>query len=268
MTPQEILSTLNRWPKKHFGQHFLTSQPVFDQIVATADLVVDDTVVEIGPGLGVLTFELLKRAKQVLAIEADPDLAEYLRRKNIPNLTVVTGDALDIDWTITLSEPYKIVANIPYSITSPLLRKILQLAHQPTKTVLLIQKEVAERLVAEPGNNDRGYLTLLVEASATARLVQTVDPEAFYPSPKVDSAVVEIVPRAQPVKDQIFWPAVEAGFRHKRQMLSNSLFDLPLSKEQVRSSIAKAGLKPSARPAELSMADWQKLSAILIKELG
>lgn len=268
MDVASVLKSLQVLPKKEFGQNFLVDDEVLQAIVSTAELTSEDTVVEIGPGLGVLTTELTARAKRVIAIEADRDLAEYLRRKNIANLTVVTGDALQIDWTATIEGPYKIVANIPYSITSPLVRKIFSLSNRPTAVVLLMQKEVAERLTAEPGNNSRGYLTILIEAVAQTQIIASVGPESFYPAPTVNSAIVTLTPLTQTVTEHIFWPAVEAGFRHKRQMIRNSLFDLPISKEAVSRALTQSGVDPSSRPAMLSLDDWQRLSVAIQTEIN
>ena len=133
MKPAEILRKLKKFPNKRFGQNFLVDEKVLKDIIKTAALSKDDTVVEIGPGLGVLTEQLSKSAGRVIAVEADRELAEYIRHSNLSNVTVITGDALRIDWDITIEGDYKIVANIPYSITSPLLRKIFSLKNKPKK---------------------------------------------------------------------------------------------------------------------------------------
>lgn len=261
MKPVEILRDMQKFPNKHFGQNFLVDEKVLTDIITAAKLEKDDTVVEIGPGLGVLTQALLPVTKRVIAIEADRDLATHLREKNHQGLTVVTGDALRVEWEATIKGDYKIVANIPYSITSPLLRKIFSLAHKPSLVVLLIQKEVAERLSAVPGNNDRGYLTMILEANATVKIIRTVKPGSFRPMPSVDSAIVAITPFEQSQAFTLYWPAIEAGFHHKRQILANTLStDLRLPKPAVAAALARAEIKPMARPAELNFTDWQRLS--------
>lgn len=260
MNPKEILDAIEQKAKKRFGQNFLREPKVLADIVLAAELVPDDTIVEIGPGIGVLTNELAPKVNKVIAIEADRDLAEYVRRHTEKNVTVVTGDALQVDWTATIEGGYKIVANIPYSITSPLLRKIFSLPRQPSLVVLLVQKELAERITAKPGQSDRGWLTLLVEANAQVKIVRRVEPGSFYPAPKVDSAVIKLVPLEQTKIETIFWPAVEAGFRHKRQTLANSLKDIQVPKEKSEKILTKIGLNPMIRPQELSLADWQNLS--------
>lgn len=261
MNQQQILKELQKFPNKSFGQNFLTDEKVLFDIVESANIEEEDTVVEIGPGLGVLTKELCKLAKKVIAIELDYELAEYLRRQNIPNLTVVTGNALDIDWTIDIQGNYKIVANIPYSITSPLLRKIFALNSKPSSVVLLVQKELAERITAPAGRSDRGYLTLITEANAETKIIRTVKPGSFYPQPKVDSAVISIIPKPVSQMEQIFWPAVEAGFRHKRQTLANAISkDLHIPKGKVENLIIELGLDPLVRPAVLTFEQWVSLS--------
>jgi len=264
MKPSDVLRELQTYPKKQFGQNFLTDEQVLTDIVAAGSVESTDTVVEIGPGLGVLTEALCQRAQRVIAVEADRDLAEYVRDRRLPNVTVVTGDALQVDWTATIDGDYKLIANIPYSITSPLLRQIFHLPKKPSLIVLLIQKEVAERLMAQPGSNDRGFLTLIAEANAQIELVRLVSPGSFYPSPKVDSAVVKIKLIASRA-EEIFWPAVEAGFRHKRQTLANSLKDVMITKEQSAKMFDELGLNPMARPDDLTFEDWKNLSESIQK---
>lgn len=266
MKVAEIMRQLQKHPNKLLGQNFLVDEKALDDIIEAAGLEAADTVVEIGPGLGVLTEQLAAKAKRVIAIETDRELAEQLRER-WPNVTVITGDALQIDWTLTIEGGYKIVANIPYSITSPLLRQIFLLEKKPATVILLIQKEVAERLMANPGDNDRGFLTLLTEANATVTKIRTVKPGSFYPSPKVDSMVVAITPLPQSRQTEIFWPAVEAGFRHKRQTLANGLKDLGIGKSIAEKLVTEIGLKPLARPAELSFEDWVRLSESIQKHL-
>jgi 16S rRNA (adenine1518-N6/adenine1519-N6)-dimethyltransferase len=174
------------------GQNFLVDQSVVRDMIACAQIDPEDVVVEVGPGLGALTDELAKKAKQVLAIEADQELVHYLRLKKRRKVKIIHGDGLKVDWTVTLEGPYRIVANIPYSITSPLLRKIFALEHKPAKIVLLVQKEMAVRITAVPGSSERGFLTLLVEAAATAKIVRTIKPGSFYPRPKTDSTILEL----------------------------------------------------------------------------
>lgn len=263
MNPKDILDSIEQKAKKRFGQNFLRDEKVLADIIAAANLNETDTVVEIGPGLGVLTTELAPRVERVIAIEADRDLAEYVRDHSAKNVTVITGDALQTDWTLEIEGDYKIVANIPYSITSPLLRKIFSIAKKPNQVILMVQKELAERITAAPGSSDRGWLTLLTEASSTAKIIRRVQPGSFYPAPKVDSAVISLTPFTESKMETIFWPAVEAGFRHKRQTLANSLKDIQITKEKSEKILAEMGLNPMIRPQELTFENWKNLSKAL-----
>lgn len=261
MNERELLSGLSKFPQKKLGQNFLRDQKVLDAICDAADLSSTDTVIEVGPGLGALTRQLTQRCGRVIAIELDRELAEYIRSLRLPGVTVVTGNALDIDWLATVEGDYKIVANIPYSITSPLLRKIFLSPRGPEIVVLLVQREVAERITAPPGDRRRGYLTLLAEANAVSSIVRTVKPGCFYPAPTVDSAVVKIVPHAESRKTTVFWPAIEAAFRHARQTAVNGIANtLHLPKGSVEGVFQELGIPVLARPAELRFEDWQRLS--------
>lgn len=261
--PSELLRELDKLPSKKLGQNFLVDDKVINDMVTTAELTNDETVIEIGPGLGSLTLPLLTAAKKVIAIEADRELAEYLRRKNHQGLTIITGDALQTDWSMDINEPYKIVANIPYSITFPLIRQAFLMEKRPVMTVLLVQKEVAERLIAQPGSSERGLPTVRVEANATAIIIRKVKPGSFYPSPNVDSAIVRLT-LGENHEAKVFWPAVEAGFRHKRQTLANCLkTDLHLPRPKVEKILTKAGIDLMARAQVLSFEDWVKLSTEL-----
>jgi 16S rRNA (adenine1518-N6/adenine1519-N6)-dimethyltransferase len=267
MKPAQILRELKKLPKKVLGQNFLADDKVVQDMIQVAEIKKEETVVEIGPGLGSLTFPLTKLAERVIAIEADYEFVHYLRLHKVKNLTIISGDALRIDWTIDIEGTYKVVANIPYSLTSPLLRKIYHLEARPIKVVLLIQKAMAERLVAEPGSSKRGMLTLLAEANASAKIIRTVKPGSFYPTPKVDSAIVslQLLPKSQ--EADIFWPAVEAGFRHKRQMLINGLNkDLHLPKPALIRILELLSIDSKVRAEDLSFEQWANLSRVLSKK--
>ena len=260
MKPADILRTLDKLPNKKFGQHFLVDEKVLTDIIEAAELKGNETIVEVGPGLGVLTAQLAAKAGRVIAVEADRELAEYLRDQNIPNTTIITGDALQIEWDMTIEGSYKVVANIPYSITSPLLRKIFSLGEKPQEVILLVQKELAERLVAQPKTRARGFMTILREANAEAEILRTVKPGSFYPHPKVDSAVIRITPYPASKMEQLFWPIVESGFRHKRQTLANALSaDLQIAKSETTKVLENVGLTTMARAEELSFEQWERL---------
>jgi 16S rRNA (adenine1518-N6/adenine1519-N6)-dimethyltransferase len=207
---------------RRLGQHFLIKGSILERIAAAACPEHEPLVIEIGPGRGALTEKLLKRADRVVAVELDPYLVEHLRSRY--NAEVVHADVLDTDlaqWGSAV-----IAGNLPYYITSPILEKVLPLSFR--RAVFLMQKEVAERLVAEPGSRDYGYLTLQTAVFARARLLFTVKPSAFHPPPKVDSAVV-LLERRPPVTEDVagFLGFVSRCFRHKRKTIRNNLEDVP-----------------------------------------
>lgn len=263
MKPSQELSSLGKRPQKRLGQNFLVDEKVVLDLIEAGAVTREDTIIEIGPGLGALTKVLGDRAKKVIAIEADYELATNLRNQKLKNVSVIAGDALQVDWAITVKDSYKVIANIPYSITSPLLQKIFLMDKKPALLVLLVQKEMAERLSAPAGDNDRGFMTILTEANATVEIVRIVQPESFYPMPSVESAIILVTPLEKTQMAKIYWPSVEAGFRHKRQTLANSLKnDLTWPKSEVEEFLEKSGLTKLARPAELSFEQWADLSRL------
>jgi 16S rRNA (adenine1518-N6/adenine1519-N6)-dimethyltransferase len=215
-------------PGRRLGQHFLTSKSALERIAAAACPQPEWTVVEIGPGRGALTSHLLARAARVVAIEVDPVLVGYLREKfrDDARLTVVPGDILKAD--LRQWGPAGVAGNLPYYITSPILEKVLSLGPLLLNAVFLVQKEVAERLVAAPGSRDYGYLSVQTQLFSEPQLLFTVPPGAFRPPPKIDSAVVRLVPRREPlVSDaESFLEFASACFRQKRKTLRNNLAQL------------------------------------------
>jgi len=208
--------------RQRLGQHFLTRGSVLERIARLACPDPQALVIEIGPGRGALTARLLERAARVVAIEIDADLARYLRLKYAGEgrLEVVEGDVLSIDLSRWPKAP--VAGNLPYYIASPILERTLRL--RPPRAVFLLQKEVACRLVAQPGSRDYGYLTVATALFASPRLVCEVPPSAFHPPPKVDSAVVEFLPRDPAVPDpEAFLEFVAQCFRHKRKTIRNNL---------------------------------------------
>lgn len=208
--------------RQKLGQHFLTQSSILERIAAAACAVGEELAIEIGPGRGALTEKLLARAARVIAIELDPGLAAYLRRKfaGEARLEIVEGDVLATDLAQWGLAP--ITGNLPYYIASPILEKALRA--RPPRAVFLIQKEVAERLTAQPGSRDYGYLTVLTATFAQARMLFTVKPGAFQPPPKVDSAVVLLEPRAPlAAGTEGFLRFAGQAFRHKRKTIRNNL---------------------------------------------
>jgi 16S rRNA (adenine1518-N6/adenine1519-N6)-dimethyltransferase len=316
-------------PKKSLGQNFLRDKNILDKIIQAADLKADDFVIEVGPGEGILTEELVKKAGKVVAIEIDDNLASKLDsrlrgndkveivnddilkinlpeiietrffchsersvaksmnllntttsniRKQIPRLR---DDAKGVIAPLGMTSAYKVIANIPYYITSPIIQLFLETKYPPTEMILMVQREVAERICASPGQ--MSILAVSVQYYAEPKLLFYVDKKSFYPVPEVDSAVIKITPYAQlkpsPVSStrhplpitgeednetKNFFRIVKAGFSAKRKTLLNNLSNsLHLDRKIAEEAIGKAGLKPSQRAQELSVEDWKKLAKTL-----
>lgn len=257
-------------PRKSLSQNFLTDPEALDAIVAAAELEPGDRVVEIGPGLGVLTRRLLAAGASVLAVEVDPRLAEYLRRElyGIDRFELIEADALTIHPRECFpGQRFKLVANIPYHITSPLLHTFLEGDRPPDLIVLLVQLEVAERVAAPPGQ--MSYLSAFVQNITTAEVVTRVPAAAFEPEPKVDSAVLRLRRRAEPVVPigegrEPFYRVVQAGFRQRRKQVHNGLTrELPVDREAVERALAACAVTPDRRPQTLSVEEWACLTGQL-----
>lgn len=249
-------------PNKQLGQNFLINEGIADQIIDAAVLTREDTVLEIGPGMGVLTDRLVRVAGQVLAIEKDYDLVDKLRKRmGQKNLKLIHQDALWFD--LSLLDKYKVVANIPYNITSPLIRKFIEQEARPELLILMVQKEVAERICAKPGDSSRGLLTLIVEFYAEAEILFEVGRKEFLPAPKVDSAVIKITPKKDlpNIEPKLFFQVVKAGFSSKRQQIHNSLSGvLHLDKDQVTKLLLDSNIDPKMRAEALTQDEWIKLA--------
>jgi 16S rRNA (adenine1518-N6/adenine1519-N6)-dimethyltransferase len=253
-------------PKKSLGQHWLKDRSVLAGIAEAADIQAGDSVLEIGPGLGTLTSELLRRAKRVIAVELDEELAAKLPGQ-FPgtNLEVVQQDILSFDLS-ALPRNYVVVANVPYYITSKIIQLLLNADNKPRTTVLLIQKEVAQRLAAEPG--DMSILAISAQIFAEVSLGDVVPAEFFTPPPKVDSQVVILKTRTVPLLKGIdeaqFFRVMKAGFSAKRKKLRSSLSGgLRVSKQAAESWLQKAGIDSDARAESLAIDDWIKLAKIV-----
>ena len=249
-------------PKKSLGQHWLKDPEILADIAEAAELTGDDVVLEIGPGLGTLTSRLLARANSVTAVEFDADLARKLPG-HFPGkkLTVVNQDILQFDLN-QLPKNYKVVANVPYYITSKIVEKLMTAENKPSIAVLLVQKEVAERIAAEAGN--MSILSVSVQIFAEAELDIEVPRQFFTPPPKVDSQVVVLRTRNNPLitpEDQRdFFRIVKAGFSAKRKKLRSSLSGgLGIDKSVAEELLKNAGISPDARAEDLAIEDWKKL---------
>lgn len=256
-------------PRRGLSQNFLTDGDALDAIVAAADLAPGERVVEVGPGLGVLTRRLLARECEVIAIEIDAHLAGYLRREldDAVGLTLVEADALDVDpETLFPGRPYRLVANIPYHITSPLLHRFLGSSHPPDRSVLLVQAEVAERVAAPPGQTS--YLSVFVQDLAQAAVVARVPAAAFEPEPDVDSAVLRLDRRAEPAVPpsdrETFYRIAQAAFRQRRKQIHNSLVrELPVDRATVDRVLGACAIGPERRPQTLALPEWACLARAL-----
>ena len=256
-------------PHRGLSQNFLTDPEALDAIVVAAELEPADRVVEIGPGLGVLTRRLLAAGCDVVAVEIDAHLVEFLRRElaDAKRLRLMEGDALEIDpRDLFPGQPYRLVANIPYHITSPLLHLFLASEHPPTRSVLLVQAEVAERVAAPPGA--MSYLSVFVQDLAEATIAAGVPASAFEPEPDVDSAVLCLVRREAPIVPpadrEVFHRIVQAAFRQRRKQIHNSLVrELPLDRTTADRALAACGVTPDRRPQTLSVAEWGALTGQL-----
>lgn len=257
--------------KKSLGQNFLRDAEIIEQIFVVADVVPTDWVFEIGPGTGALTFPLAKRVENFLALEFDHDLANNLQTQfaDSKKVTILEGNILDMHLEAMLeaagfsAHPYKIIANIPYYITAPIIRKMLALKVPPVSLTLMVQDEVAERLAAQPGA--MSLLSVMAQFSATVEKKIFVPKEAFDPMPKVDSAVILITPRRayDAEEEHKVFRLVRAGFAARRKTLVNNLAStFSASREVVEEKLQALGLRSDIRAQALSVEDWERLAQI------
>ncbi|GAC1547079.1 MAG: 16S rRNA (adenine(1518)-N(6)/adenine(1519)-N(6)) -dimethyltransferase RsmA [Herpetosiphon sp.] len=260
------LNSLEMRPSKELGQNFLIDGDALQTVVDSAELGPRDRVLEVGPGLGVLTHELVQRAGEVVAVEFDRRLAGRLEETlPVPNLRVLQGDVLRLVPGESMgSRPYKVVANLPYHITSAILRHFLEAADPPERMVVMVQWEVAQRIIAAPP--DMSVLAHSVQFYATATVVQRVKAEAFFPAPKVDSAVLKLIRRPHPAVDvddvNEFFRVIKAGFLQARKKLRNALpaglasFGRMIDKEVVIAVLEAADINPDRRAETLTLVEW------------
>ena len=259
-TIKEILSNYQAKPSKGLGQNFLINKNVLEKIIDGANISPDDFILEVGPGIGTLTQELAKKAKKVLAIEKDETMIEILKEtlKDFDNVEVVQGDILKFD--NPLPEKYKIIANIPYYLTSPLIRKFLEQDARPEEMILMLQKEVAQRICSNPPK--MSLLAVSVQFYADAKIVSPVSKSCFWPAPKVGSAIIKIVPQEKHnIPADLFFKVVKAGFSQPRKQLAGNLSkSLELDKEKTAGWLQKNNIDPKQRAETLSINDWVNLA--------
>jgi 16S rRNA (adenine1518-N6/adenine1519-N6)-dimethyltransferase len=273
--PKALRAVLDRHdvrPAKGIGQHFLVDRSALAAIVDAAEIGPEDDVLEIGPGPGVLTAALADRARSVTAVEIDERMVAVLTDTvgGRENVTIVRADALAVDlYALGPRPPTRIVANLPYQITSPLLVKFLEDARRPPRIVVLVQEEVARRIVAQPDDGkERGFLSVFVQSFAVPTIVRRVPAQSFRPPPKVDSAVLALrtlaAPAFAPVDQHRFLALVSDAFRHRRKQLRSALgFEAGVDKERADAALRASGIDPMRRPEELSLAEWVALAKAL-----
>jgi 16S rRNA (adenine1518-N6/adenine1519-N6)-dimethyltransferase len=261
---REVLEAFQIEPKRSLGQNFLLDPNAQERIANAANLTAEDMVIEVGPGTGLLTTRLAERARQVIAIELDDRLIPILTQNVPSNVRVLHADILETDIMGLVGDaPYKVVANLPYYITSAILRHFLELPNKPRTLVLTVQQEVADRLVSKPG--DMTVLSVSVQFYGKPKVMGKIGAAAFWPRPDVTSAVVKIDPYPKPIvdvpSDATFFRVVRAGFSQKRKQLKNAVGDgLGFSHAHAADLITQAGINPSRRAETLTLDEWAALT--------
>jgi len=269
MDVKNLLKKYRFLPSKRLGQNFLVNKGVLKKIIEASNLSENDTILEIGPGIGNLTLELAKIVKKVIAVEKDITLTrilnDELRIKNVKNVEVIQEDILKIQHTKyqILNTKYKVVANLPYYITSPVIRKFLEIENPPKEMILMVQKEVAQRICSSPP--DMSLLAVSVQFYAKPEIISYVSKNSFWPVPKVDSAILRIAPLINTDKrlidTDLFFKIVKAGFSQPRKQLINNLSrGLKMKKEEIKSWLLENKIQPEQRAETLTIEDWKNLT--------
>jgi 16S rRNA (adenine1518-N6/adenine1519-N6)-dimethyltransferase len=268
-SPAELLRDLGITPSKALGQHFLHDRGIVERIVRESGVGPDDTVLEIGPGLGILTRQLALSAKRVIAIERDQRLADGLIRENINGVEIVVGDALESDFAaLTGPGAYHVVANLPYSVGTAIIQRLQESSHPPTTLTLMLQREVAERIVASPP--DMNLLAVGVQYHGAPKLLFRIGKGAFVPPPNVQSAVIRIITHQTPLlpvsQRDLFFRIVTAGFAQPRKQLVNNLSaGLGLLRANAMQILDTAGIDPTLRPERLALSDWLRIHTAVLE---
>jgi len=255
-------------PSKKYGQNFLINPEVIGKMVDTAGIKKSDTVVEVGPGFGVLTFALAEKAKQVISFEIEKKLEDYWREKKPVNVEVRWGNVLKQVGDLPAWK-YVVVANLPYQITSAVIRAFLEADNPPESMILMVQKEVAERICAQPG--DMSLLAVAVQYYAEAEMAGMVSRDDFWPAPKVDSAIIKLTIKKRgpdaPAEVAAFFHLVKIGFANRRKMLLKNLTPLVGKKNlpELKKIFSQLSIRETARAQELSLGEWQALAKHIVK---
>ena len=271
-------------PLKKLGQNFLIDRSAIKKIIDAGELNSKDIVLEIGPGTGALTKKLAEKAKEVIAVEKDLNMCEILEQtlKDFNNIKVIQEDILKMNFQISNSrfqipKQYKIVGNLPFYLTAPVIRKFLELKEaKPYSMVFVVQKEVAQRICAKPRDKTKSLqnksakmnlLAVSVQFYAQSKIISYISKKSFWPQPKVDSAVIEIIPQPQSTRSvsiPLFFKVVKAGFSQPRKQLINNLSkSLKINKQEIETWLIKNNIQPSQRAETLSIKDWLNLSKTL-----
>jgi len=266
---RNLLAAHHMRPNKSFGQNFLIDRAVLQKIVNAAEIGPDDEILEVGAGTGVLTRELAKLARKVVAVELERAMLSLLAEttRGYPTVNVIAGNLLFLDPVEIFGQaPYKLVANLPYYITAPTFRHFLESANPPRLLVVMVQLEVAQRIVAAPG--DMSLLAISVQFYGTPRVIARVPAHAFYPAPKVDSAILRVDVNPQtpltPKERDSFFQVVQAGFSERRKQLHNSLtHGLHYKNELVRTWLSAAAIDARRRAETLSIEEWLRLWRVI-----
>ena len=266
--------------KKRLGQNFLINGEIIREIIDNAKISPEDTIIEIGPGVGFVTEQLVKYAKQVIAIELDEEAIKELEKLNAPNLKIIHADILKTDLSTLCDGKIKVVANIPYYITSPIIAHLLgevddlnnKNRNKITEIILMVQEEVARRMVADENSPAKQYglLTILSQFWADVEIFKLVGRKSFYPAPKVNSALVRLVVKNKPKLElsdySHFRKTVKAAFSQRRKNIKNCLLNGGFSREAITSALSKLGIDENTRGEKLSIEMFGKLSEALLKK--
>ena len=284
--PKKTIEILNKYHfvfQKKFGQNFLIDTHVLDKIIRAAEITKEDMVLEIGPGIGTLTQYLCENARKVVAVEIDKMLIPILKEDTLAeydNVEVINADILKVDLTKLVEEknegkPVKVVANLPYYITTPIVMSLLE-QDLPIKSItVMVQKEVADRMKAEPGTPDFGALSLAVQYRADTYIAANVPPNCFMPRPAVGSCVIRLTKKEEPpvkvLSETLMFKMIRAAFNQRRKTLVNAIANSPelsFSKEAVTAALVKAGIREDERGEKLGLKEFGELSDILFQSIG
>ncbi len=267
---EETRMLLNQYglkANKRLGQNFLINGEIIEEIVEKSDITENDVVIEIGPGLGSLTKELMKKAKKVYAIELDPNMVDVLKGRFMnDNLEIIYGDVLKVDLNeiINKYESVKVVANLPYYITTPILMKLLEEKYSLKSITVMVQKEVGERICSKPGTKDYGAITITVQYYSNPNIIIDVPKENFLPSPEVDSCVIKLdvleKPSVEVKNEKIFFELIRNGFNHRRKTITNSLISSNINKEKLIEILNELKLDSKLRAENLSINDYANIA--------